>query len=375
MVSVMSGAELRTGVMTDPVLELALLEEAERGSFHLWSAVDWHRASRHVSYEDKGFQAAEGAAATIEGLVGGDIPLGLHEFSDFGAALFELLFHRESLALYRSVPEARRISLGVMTEAVRLLAIPWEYLRDPNVPLGPSFKRPIVRIVPTVGQVPLLRRRKKGREAKVLFIAPEPTDQKPTAWDREKEALSTSFDLWPKDVDYEVLDPPTKVELIERMKDRNDTFDVVHIVAHGDSTELLMEDSEGQSDRMTAIDLSAFLNDRGVGLVVLSSCGSGQVRYQSAFAEFATTLVRVGIPAVVAMQYPVRARTAIDFASTFYRCLLQEGVNLDTAMIEARLALIAKFGSQSVEWGVPVLYRSLAARNPFDRSRGDDENS
>jgi hypothetical protein len=371
----MSSAEVKTGVMTDPVLELALLEESKSQGFHVWAAIDWDRAERYVEYNHSSFKAAEEAAATVEGLVGGDIPLELHEFNDFGAALFEVLFHRESLALYRNVPEARRVSLGVMTKLARLLAIPWEYLRDPNAPLGPSFKRPVIRVVPTVGRLPLPRRRKEGKKAKVLFIAPDPTDQKPTSWVREKQELATNFDLWPRDVELEVLDPPTKAELTLRLRDANDTFDVVHIVAHGDSSQLLMEDPQGQSDAITANDLSAFLNGRGVGLVVLSSCAGGQVKYQHVFAEFAPALVRVGIPAVVAMQYPVRARTAITFASTFYRCLLQQGMDLDRALIEARLGLVALFGTQSVEWGVPVLYRSLTATNPFDRTRVDDERS
>ena len=68
----------------------------------------------------------------------------------------------------------------------------------------------------------------------------------------------------------------------------------------------------------------------------------------------AATLVRRGIPAVVAMQYEITDRAAIELARAFYEALA-EGYPVDAAIAEARKA-ISLAVANSVEWGTPVLY-------------------
>jgi hypothetical protein len=60
------------------------------------------------------------------------------------------------------------------------------------------------------------------------------------------------------------------------------------------------------------------------------------------------------IPAVVAMQYPVRNSAAVRFASAFYP-MVAAGLSLDEAVWAGRHALIDP-DDLSASWGIPVLY-------------------
>src|SRR6185503_16705930 len=69
-------------------------------------------------------------------------------------------------------------------------------------------------------------------------------------------------------------------------------------------------------------------------------------------AGVATNLVRLGIPAVVAMQFEISDEAAITFSSEFYAALV-DGLPVDAAVAEARKAMYA---TSDVEWATPVLY-------------------
>ena len=69
--------------------------------------------------------------------------------------------------------------------------------------------------------------------------------------------------------------------------------------------------------------------------------------------------MRVGIPAVVAMQYSVYDDAAIAFARRFYQAI-SVGLSLDEATAAGRLAILNRGPADDVEWGVPVLYMRSA---------------
>ena len=64
--------------------------------------------------------------------------------------------------------------------------------------------------------------------------------------------------------------------------------------------------------------------------------------------------MRRGIPAVLAMQYAITDRAAIEFTTTLYESLA-DGYLVDAAVTEARKA-ISLAVNHSVEWGTPVLH-------------------
>jgi formylglycine-generating enzyme required for sulfatase activity len=88
-------------------------------------------------------------------------------------------------------------------------------------------------------------------------------------------------------------------------------------------------------------------------LVVLNACSGGRTSQENAFAGVAQSLVRLGLPAVVAMRRSVSDRAALVLAGRFYTALAEE-VPVDTALSEARRGM--RTGSDDLEWSTPVLY-------------------
>ena len=69
-------------------------------------------------------------------------------------------------------------------------------------------------------------------------------------------------------------------------------------------------------------------------------------------------MVRQGIAAVLAMQYEITDRAAIEFSRTFYEALAY-GLPIDASVSDARVSVNIEVNN-SFEWGTPVLYmRSL----------------
>ncbi len=63
--------------------------------------------------------------------------------------------------------------------------------------------------------------------------------------------------------------------------------------------------------------------------------------------------MRRGLPAVVAMQYAITDRAAIEFTHTFYESIA-DGLPVDTAVAEARVSMSLALPN-TLEWGTPVL--------------------
>jgi CHAT domain len=91
-----------------------------------------------------------------------------------------------------------------------------------------------------------------------------------------------------------------------------------------------------------------------LGLVVLHLCEAKRSDYTATFERLAPSLVQAGIPAVLAMQYPVPTTAATSFTEKFYGFLIA-GKEIGQAVQEARQRLLAESGGDRV-FGTPVLY-------------------
>jgi hypothetical protein len=87
---------------------------------------------------------------------------------------------------------------------------------------------------------------------------------------------------------------------------------------------------------------------------VLNSCEGAKGSDTNIFSSTSSILMRRGVPAVVAMQYEITDRAAIEFSQVFYEDIAH-GLAVDTAVTEARKAISMSMGS-SLEWGTPVLH-------------------
>jgi len=118
---------------------------------------------------------------------------------------------------------------------------------------------------------------------------------------------------------------------------------------------LAMVDENGNSFRISATQLGRLLADhKTLRLAVLNSCEGAKGSDTNIFSSTASILMRRGVPAVVAMQYEITDRAAIEFSQVFYEDIAH-GLAVDTAVTEARKAISMSLGS-SLEWGTPVLY-------------------
>jgi hypothetical protein len=139
---------------------------------------------------------------------------------------------------------------------------------------------------------------------------------------------------------------------------------VLHFMGHGSLDRatgqgvLFFESEDGSPEPVTGQALATKLKDvPGLGLVVLNACETARSRDAGnldPFAGVANALVLGGLPAVVAMQFPVSDRAAIEFGASFYQ-KLAEGESVDEALTEGRQA-IHSVCPDSSEWATPVLF-------------------
>ncbi|MGH7455731.1 MAG: CHAT domain-containing protein, partial [bacterium] len=86
----------------------------------------------------------------------------------------------------------------------------------------------------------------------------------------------------------------------------------------------------------------------------MNSCEGSRGSEHNLFSSTASILVRRGLPAVLAMQYEITDRAAIEFSRAFYEAIA-EAMPVDAAVSEARKA-VSFAVTNTVEWGTPVLH-------------------
>ncbi len=139
-------------------------------------------------------------------------------------------------------------------------------------------------------------------------------------------------------------------------------YHVVHFLAHGyldgtGSGHLLLTNEMGDAApvHQNAFQ-SLFPQKHRVRLILLAACqsGSGEQEVGQPLAGLAPTFLRLGLPAVIAMQSEIPVRAAATFAETFYHELTAHGY-IDAAVAQARRAIERRAPSRG-EWAIPVLY-------------------
>ncbi len=284
---------------------------------------------------------------------------------DFGRDLFNALFTGEVRSRYdvsqaRAWRESTGLRLKLRIQAPELAALPWEFLYDPRQAEYICLSRhtPVVRylelpqVIQPLTVAPPLR---------ILGMIASPRDLPTLDTEREKERVERAIkDLRAHGlVDLTWLERQTWRDLQREM--RGGPWHVFHFIGHGgfdrnvDEGFIALADEEGQTHRLPATQLGRLLSDHAsLRLVLLNSCEGARGSERDIFSSNAAILVRRGIPAVLAMQYEITDRAAIEFARAFYEALA-DGLPVDAAMVEARKA-VSLAVTNTVEWGTPVLY-------------------
>jgi hypothetical protein len=290
-------------------------------------------------------------------------------FHEFGHCLFDALLadpignlYRTSLGLAQGA--GKRLRLRLRIEPPEVSALPWEYLYDPDadLPLAISPNHCLSRYVPISEAVRMLE---VNPPLRVLVVTSDPSDLSNygmPALDASREidwiqkALRQREDAG--QVKTDVLPHAIAADLREKLR----TFrpHVIHFIGHGgfqnDQGMLVMEDDERKtrlvSDRQFR---EFFLGADDAKLVILNACQGATRSSTRALSGLAPQIVRRGLSAVVAMQYPIPDKVALSFAREFYRALAGY-YPVDAAVTEGRRAVYMDFGSDRPDWGTPVIF-------------------
>jgi Tol biopolymer transport system component len=299
----------------------------------------------------------------------------LREIRTFGARLYAAVFDGAiQTCLLRSLDKAKGSHAGLrvrihLDDVPALANVPWEFLYDAG---GDDF-------LCLSDQTPLVRYMDLAQSAAPLSVTPPlrilTVVSSPAGYpalDVEKEWDNVSQALQPMvkegRVALERLETPTLEALQQRL--RRTDYHVLHFIGHGtfdDNREdgvLLFEDLAGKGDPVGAESLGILLNDHeSLRLVLLNACEGARTSATDPFAGTAQSLVRKGIPAVIAMQFEVTDEAAKALSKEFYNALA-DGWPIDAALAEARKAVFTRVNA--VEWATPVLYMRAPDGRIFD---------
>lgn len=293
---------------------------------------------------------------------------------EFGRALFEALLVGEVGTHYRvSLREARRQNKGLRVKLhVRppeLSALPWEFVYDPKRDyLCLSSRTPLVRY-PDVPHP--IERLIVAPPLRVLGMVASPQGLPRLDVEHEKRLVEEAVRALQekKLVELTWLEGQTWRDLQRAM--RHGPWHVFHFIGHGgfdpetEEGAIALADEEGRTHLLGATDLALLLDDHYfLRLVFLNSCEGAKGTPRDPFSSTAASLVRCGIPAVVAMQYEITDKAAIEFSHAFYDAMA-DGLPVDAAVAEARTAIKMK---STLEWGTPVLYMRSSDGCIFDVS-------
>jgi len=257
--------------------------------------------------------------------------------------------------------------LHILGSGADVQALPWEYMREPGTIPGPNSLRSVVRVVPTIGvepPVPLAAIAK----IRLLYVFADPIDQEEVDWEEIKSRIEREFAARsPELLEMDVIEGASPQMLFDALAKKS--YDVLHFAGHGqvDATgegELLFVNLKThKSEPLSAQQLGMLLRGHNLRLVVLSSCDSSAGDFAKPFAVVAKTLVEASVASVVANQFPLTNSTAAKFAKAFYGELIKTG-DVDRATTQGRVFLALeppRANAARFEWGIPTLYRHVAA--------------
>lgn len=195
----------------------------------------------------------------------------------------------------------------------------------------------------------------------VLLVAAAPRDQPELALGRERDAIRRRWEEEPC-VTVEALAPATFAAFREALA--GGRFQIVHFLGHGVFDErcgrgaLVFEDADGRSSLVSDEAVAAQFRGRDeVALVVVNACEgacSPTAPAHPTVAGVAACLIDEGVPAVVAMQFPIGDRAAGAFGAGLHRGLAR-GDGLLRAVAAGRAEILAEVPG-SPQWVTPALF-------------------
>lgn len=246
-----------------------------------------------------------------------------------------------------------------------LARLPWEFLFDEG---QNDYVCPTTTLIRHPQVAAPLRPLKVQPPLRILGMAAAPDDQEPLAVRSEQQRLSSALAGLEREglIELGWTAGGTWRDLRTALRRSGDAqWHVFHFIGHGGFDAAAQEGTlrlsavGGGTYDLGAENLAMVLEGRpSLRLVVLNACETGRSSAADPFSSVAGALMQRGLPAALAMQFPISDRAAEEFSRTFYEGLAHR-MPVDAAVTDARQAIrLALRGT--LEWGTPVLYmRSL----------------
>jgi hypothetical protein len=288
------------------------------------------------------------------------------ELAGLGSLLYQSLFDDEVGRFFKqsldSVTGSDRLRLQLVFHqpAADLAGVSWEFLYYPDRETERGFflathpKLVLSRYIPLAVDRPDL-----GTYEALCFlvVVSQPQGVGPVIAPpvvEEIENLSAAHRITVR-----LLENPAIDEFIEAIE--HDQPHILHFMGHGkfegEGSIALRQYDESTAAWVTDSTFAEYFQRFQPRLVVLHACQGGEVDFTNNFSGLAPQLIRMQVPAVVAMQYPISNAAAIRFSRAFYRALTR-GEPVDGAVQEGRLQITLGDPNaySSRDFGTPVLY-------------------
>lgn len=295
------------------------------------------------------------------------------DLRQIGDALFRsLLIQTDDIRLLYSgsrqaLGHAARLRVKLRIEADALGALPWEYFYDDLVVkdyLGLDAQTSLVRYVNMAQPVPQMAIQGPLR---ILGMAANPRNGSGYATldvtDERRKVDKAIHSLHERgEIDFQWVLGESHSDLFEAMY--KGPWHVFHFVGHGGVDAqgegyIVLANETGDAEEYSATKLTRMLRlESSLRLVVLNCCDSAR-----GSSSLAKRLVLSGIPAVIAMQFPISDQAAVELSSAFYSAL-SNGEPVDGAVTHARIRIQNR---SNIEWGIPVLYMRTPDGRIFEK--------
>ncbi len=306
-------------------------------------------------------------------------------------------YDREMAMLYSDVERGVRLQLQLDPRAphfAELANLPWELMFSPvgSGPLQLDLRVPFSRYIKLSASA---RRPPFKPPLRILVVMSSPQGIDPLDLDLERRRLEEAF-ASVDGVELGFLPDPERGSAhatVEAIRDRlvDGRHHVLHFMGHGDFDRstgegvLLFETETDQIDRVSGSNLAWRLADiPTLSLVFLNACNTAcapEAGPVGDLAGVAHALMEKGLPAVVAMQFPITDGAAIAFSAKFYG-RLAAGLPVDVAVGEGRRAILEAHDKllraagkgkparteSTLEWATPVLFMRVHDGNLFPRA-------
>lgn len=243
---------------------------------------------------------------------------------------------------------------------------PWEVLHDHGGFLALSERVSVVRVPDVPNVEPTFR---GPRPLRILVVISNPEGTEKLSVEREWDEIRKALSWWKTKgrVQVEKLDAPTLPALLNALKERH--YHALHFIGHGtfDVAQgmgmLLFENEQRGAVAINGVALAGVLGGHpSMRLVVLNACEGARTE---GFSGVAQKLLLAGIPAVVAMRYPIADQAAVAFTQNFYKAMARERP-VDRAVARARESMFALADGRGIDWAVPVLFLKSPDGRLFD---------